>query len=213
MSPRRKGKLIVVSAPSGAGKTTLCGSLSRAEKNIIYAVSYTTRPPRPGEVDGKDYYFVSEEEFKAMTRGNEFAEWARVHNHYYGTHEGFIRRKMDEGVDVLLDVDVQGAKLLKKRFPPPEGVFIFVLPPSMDVWISRLNQRRLDSKEEIKRRLKVARDEIKKHSEFDYLIINNEIERAVHDLNQIIFSKWNRKTEKDSEWIFRQFLEGMEKTE
>ena len=205
MPNKRLGGLIVVSAPSGAGKTTLCGTVANTEERIEYAVSYTTRSPRAGETDEKDYFFVTEERFKQMSEGGEFAEWAQVHNHHYGTHEGFIRGKMEEGVDVLLDVDVQGAAQLKERFP--EGVFIFVLPPSWEVLKERLNKRRSDTPEEIERRIRVAQGEIEKYRGYKYRIINDQIHEAVRDLKRIVFAERLRWDRSDPEWIKKQFIE------
>ena len=139
-----------------------------------------------------------------MVRQDEFAEWARVHNHLYGTHAGFLKRTMDGGTDVLLDVDVQGAKLLKKRFP--EGVFIFVLAPSMETLMERLRDRRSDTPEEIERRFRVAKKEIHNFVDYDYLIINDKIKKAVRDLESIILAERLRMTHADQSWIREQFL-------
>jgi guanylate kinase len=202
-APKRRGLLLVVSAPSGAGKTTLCREMAHTVSGLQYSISYTTRTPRKGEVSGKDYFFVSEPEFMQMVRQEEFAEWARVHNHLYGTHAGFLKRTMDGGTDVLLDVDVQGAKLLKKRFP--EGVFIFVLPPSMETLMERLRDRRSDTPEEIERRFRVAKEEIRNFVDYDYLIINDKIKKAIRDLESIILAERLRMTHADHDWIHKNF--------
>jgi len=202
-APKRRGLLLVVSAPSGAGKTTLCREMAHNVSGLQYSISYTTRTPRKGEVSGKDYFFVSEPEFMKMVREDEFAEWARVHNHLYGTHAGFLKRTMDGGTDVLLDVDVQGAKLLKKRFP--EGVFIFVLAPSMETLMERLRDRRSDTPEEIERRFRVAKEEIRNFVDYDYLIINDKIKTAVRDLESIILAERLRMTHADQDWIHKNF--------
>lgn len=201
---RRTGLLLVVSAPSGAGKTTLCREMKHTMPGLQYSISYTTRSPRAKEVDGRDYFFITEGEFMRMVEGNEFAEWARVHNHLYGTHAGFLKRTMDGGTDVLLDVDIQGAKILKKRFP--DGIFIFVLPPSMGTLMERLRDRRSETAEEIDRRLRVARDEIRNFSDYDYIIINDEIKKAVRDLESIIAAERIRITHTDQNWIREQLL-------
>lgn len=201
--PKRRGLLLVVSAPSGAGKTTLCREMAHAVSGLQYSISYTTRTPRAGEVNGKDYFFVSEPDFMQMVRQEEFAEWARVHNRLYGTHAGFLKRTMDGGTDVLLDVDVQGAKLLKKRFP--EGVFIFVLPPSMETLMERLRDRRSDTPEEIERRFRVAKEEIRNFVDYDYLIINDQIKIAIRDLESIILAERLRMTHADQDWLHKNF--------
>ena len=202
--PKRQGLLLVVSAPSGAGKTTLCREMANRVADLQYSISYTTRAPRAGEVNGKDYFFIAEGEFMQRIQRNEFAEWARVHHNLYGTHEGFLRRTMDGGTDVLLDVDVQGAQQLKKRFP--EGIFIFVLPPSMDVLMERLRDRRSDTAEEIERRFQVARKEIQNFKDYDYIIVNDEIKKAVRDLESVILTERLRLARTDSNWIREQFL-------
>jgi guanylate kinase len=204
IAPKRRGLLLVVSAPSGAGKTTLCREIAHRVSGLQYSISYTTRAPRAGEVSGKDYFFVTEIEFMQMAQREEFAEWAKVHNNLYGTHAGFLKRTMDGGTDVLLDVDVQGAQLLKKRFP--EGTFIFVLPPSMDTLMERLRDRRSDTPEEIERRFRVAKKEIQNFVDYDYLIINDKIKKAVRDLESIILAERLRMTHADQNWIREQFL-------
>jgi len=201
---KRTGLLLVVSAPSGAGKTTLCREMAHTMPGLLYSISYTTRAPRSNEVNGKDYFFITEAEFMRMVERNEFAEWARVHNNFYGTHAGFLKRTMAGGMDVLLDVDVQGAKLLKKRFP--DGIFIFVLPPSMSVLMERLRERRSDTPEEIERRWRVAREEIRNFSDYDYIIINDEIKKASRDLESVILAERIRITHADQVWIREQFL-------
>jgi guanylate kinase len=204
IAPQRRGLLLIVSAPSGAGKTTLCREMTHTVSGLQYSISYTTRAPRAGEVSGKDYFFVTETEFMQMAQREEFAEWAKVHNNLYGTHAGFLKRTMDGGTDVLLDVDVQGAQLLKKRFP--EGTFIFVLPPSMDTLMERLRDRRSDTPEEIERRFRVAKKEIQNFVDYDYLIINDKIKKAVRDLESVILAERLRMTHADQNWIREQFL-------
>lgn len=195
---------MVVSAPSGAGKTTLCREVSHAVADLQYSISYTTRSPRPGEVNGKDYFFVSEAEFSEMVRRNEFAEWAKVHNNLYGTHAGFLERTLAGGVDVLLDVDVQGAKWLKKRFP--DGIFLFVLPPTMEALMERLRDRRSDTPDEIERRFRVAKEEIRNFIDYDYIIINDDIKKAVRDLEAVISAERLKISHMDQDWVRKQFL-------
>jgi guanylate kinase len=173
---------------------------------IAYSVSYTTRSPRPGEVHGKDYFFVSREEFETLIRKNAFAEWAEVHGNLYGTHEGFLLKTMDQGIDVLLDVDAQGATSLKKRFS--EGVFIYILPPSMESLRERLYERRSDSPEEIERRLAQARREIANFHFYSYLVVNDDFKKASRELESIILSERVRRRPMDADWIKDDFLKG-----
>ncbi|MFQ5988975.1 MAG: guanylate kinase [Candidatus Methylomirabilales bacterium] len=180
--PRRL--VIVVSAPSGAGKTSLCGETVRRIPDLVHSVSFTTRPPRSDEVNGRDYYFVNEATFQRMVESGDFAEWASVHGHLYGTSKRLMEANMAAGKDVILDIDVQGAAQLRKVYP--EGVFVFILPPSWDMLEERLRARRSDAPEEIERRLKKAREEIKAFNEYDYAIINDVLERVIGDLCAII---------------------------
>lgn len=180
--PRRL--VIVVSAPSGGGKTSLCEEAVRRIPDLVHSVSFTTRPPRSHEVNGRDYYFVNEATFQRMVESGDFAEWASVHDHLYGTSKRLLEANMAAGKDVILDVDVQGAAQLRQQYP--EGVFVFMLPPSWDMLEGRLRARRSDASEEIERRLKKAREEIKCFNEYEYVIINDVLERAVGDLCAII---------------------------
>ncbi len=150
----------------------------------MHSISFTTRPPRSHEVNGRDYYFVNEATFERMVESGDFAEWARVHDHLYGTSKRLLEANMAAGKDVILDVDVQGAAQLRQQYP--EGVFVFMLPPSWDILEERLRARRSDASEEIERRLKTAREEIKCFTEYEYGIINDVLERAVGDLCAII---------------------------
>ena len=176
--------VIVVSAPSGAGKTSLCGEAVRRIPGLVHSISFTTRPPRSHEVNGRDYHFVDEATFQGMVESGDFAEWASVHGHLYGTSKRLLQAHMAAGKDVILDVDVQGAAQLRRGYP--EGVFVFILPPSWDMLEERLRARRSDAPEEIERRLKKARDEIRSFKEYDYVIINDVLERVVGDLCAII---------------------------
>jgi len=180
--PRRL--LIVVSAPSGAGKTSLCEEAVRRIPGITHSVSYTTRTPRPHEVGGRDYHFVDEATFQDMVKSGSFAEWASVHGHFYGTSRHLLADQVAAGQDVILDVDTQGAAQLRQAYPG--GVFVFVLPPSWTQLEQRLQNRQSDAPEEIERRLKKAREEMKYFSEYDYVIINDVLERAIGDLCAII---------------------------
>ena len=177
----------MVSGPSGAGKTTLYRKAASSLPNLKHSVSYTTRRPRPGEVNDRDYTFINRNEFKGMIDRAEFAEWAEIHGKLYGTSKKRLEETMDSGIDAILDIDVQGAEQLKKKYQG--GVYIFVLPPSLDALGERLQKRMVNSKEEIEKRLKVAAKEIKRYREYDYVIVNNILEDALKELSAIIISK------------------------
>jgi guanylate kinase len=176
--------LVVVSAPSGAGKTTLCREVRRFLPDLAYSVSYTTRAPRPGEVDGTDFHFVTEAAFNELREANGFAEWARVHGNLSGTHAGAIERVLAEGRDILLDIDTQGARQLRARYP--EAVLIFIIAPSMAELEQRLRERASDATDEIARRLTRARQEIPLWRQYDYLIVNRDVKDAVEQLATVI---------------------------
>ena len=181
---KRRGTLVVVSAPSGAGKTTLCHEVRSLVPDLFYSVSYTTRAPRPGEVNGTDFHFVSEAEFAAMRERDEFAEWAEVHGQLYGTPAKSLESALARGLDVLLDIDTHGARQLRQRYP--EAVSVFIMAPSMADLEGRLRERKSDAAREIARRLARARDEIAAWRQYDYLIINRDVKEAVDQLATII---------------------------
>ena len=181
---RRRGTLFVVSAPSGAGKTTLCREVRQRLQELAYSVSVTTRAPRPGEINGTDFRFVSEADFRAMVARGEMAEWATVHGNLYGTPAGPLEAGLREGRDVLLDIDTQGAAQLRARYP--EAVLIFIVAPSMAELEQRLRERRSDPGPEIARRLERARQEITLWRRYDYLLVNRDVKEAVEQLESII---------------------------
>lgn len=181
---KRKGRLLVISAPSGTGKTTLCRLLMDQFKGISYSVSHTTRKPRTGEVHGTDYYFVSVEEFERMIANRELVEWAKVHDNYYGTSLGFIRQSLDAGLDILLDIDVQGAANIRAVYP--EAVTVFIMPPSMEALRERLGKRGTDSPEVIETRIKNAVMEIAQKDLYRHVIVNDDLETAKNQLFSII---------------------------
>ena len=189
---RRRGALFVVSAPSGAGKTTLCREARRRLSDLAYSVSYTTRAPRPGEKDGADFCFVRAAEFKALRDRGEFAEWAEVHGNLYGTRASVLEAALQGGQDLLLDIDTQGAAQLRKRYP--EAVLIFIVAPSMGELEQRLRERRSDPDKEIKRRLDRAREEIALWRTYDYLVVNRDVEEAVEQLTAIVLAERARTT-------------------
>jgi guanylate kinase len=182
-----KGKLFVVSAPSGAGKTTLCNRLLGRFDTIGYSVSYTTRTPRHEETDTEDYYFVTEEKFKSMIDNDEFLEWAKVHNNYYGTCRETVEQILGTGRDVLLDIDPKGARQLREKLD--YGIYIFITAPSIKDLETRLVNRRTESEEIMKLRLNNAREEIRHFNEYDYVIVNSEINRATNELEAIYIAE------------------------
>jgi guanylate kinase len=181
---KRRGSVIVISAPSGTGKTTLARRLMESVPGLAFSVSHTTRPPRAGEKNGRDYYFVSEKQFRGMVQRREFVEWANVFGRFYGTSRRQILRAQAAGRDILLDIDVQGHRQLKRRLP--EAVSIFVLPPSFRALSLRLRRRSGDSRESIARRLRDSRREIDSWKEYDYLLVNDRLSHAVEGLAAIV---------------------------
>ena len=180
----RRGSLFVVSAPSGAGKTTLCREVRSRVPGLAYSISVTTRRPRPGEIDGTDFRFVSEAEFRARLARDEFAEWASVHGNFYGTRARPLEDALARGEDVLLDIDTQGAGQLRLRYP--EAVLIFIVAPSMAELEQRLRERGSNAQHDIAQRLERAREEIALWRCYDYLIVNQDVKEAVEQLTAIV---------------------------
>jgi guanylate kinase len=198
-SKRRKGSLFVISAPSGAGKTTLCKKLLKKYDDIKMSVSYTTRTPRRGEVNDVDYTFVTERRFRSMIARNEFAEWAMVHGNMYGTSLKRLRRMSREGYDIILDIDTRGAAQIRNSYD--NAVYIFIMPPSLEVLRERLIGRKTDSEDIIRGRLNNAREEIEHCREYDYIVVNDDLKRAFRDLESIVLAT-RLKTEKiDNVWL------------
>jgi guanylate kinase len=177
-----RGLLFVVSSPSGAGKTTLCRRLLGEFSNLTFSVSYTTRPMRPREENGVDYHFVDRETFDRMIKDDEFAEWAEVHGNLYGTSWQSIRDNVDAGRDVIFDIDWQGARALSDS---EDTVMVFVLPPSSEELERRLRGRGTDSTEQVERRLAMARQELSHYGEYQYLVVNDDVDRAYEELRSI----------------------------
>jgi guanylate kinase len=200
----RKGVLFVVSAPSGAGKTSLCQEVTKIVPNLEHSISFTTRPPRAGEVHGKNYFFVDEGTFRQKAERNEFIEFAEVHGNLYGTPRDLLMEKLDRGIDVILDIDAQGAMQLKKKYR--EGVYIYILPPSPEVLKTRLMERKSDSPEEIGRRLKKAREEIWNYRQYYYLIVNDHFKDALKKLESIIVAERTKMRQVDYSWIEETFI-------
>jgi len=194
-----RGIIFVVSAPSGAGKTTLCKQIISILDNIKPSVSFTTRSPRVGEVPDEDYCFVSEAEFRTMIDRGDFVEWALVHGNLYGTSRRQMEDLISGGHDVLLDIDTQGARQIRKFFN--NGVYIFILPPSMTELQRRLEGRMSNSLEDMNRRLERAVDEIKEYYIYDYVIVNDILENSLKKLEAIIIAERLRSSKIDPQWI------------
>jgi guanylate kinase len=182
--------VFIVSAPSGSGKSTLVNELLKMVHGLDFSISYTTRLPRGSEKDGKEYFFISESEFKSMIAAGEFLEYAKVFGtdgDYYGTARSFLRESKERGHDLLLDIDVQGAAQVKDKLP--DAVSIFILPPDRDRLEWRLRHRGLDREEVIRRRLDTARREIENYSKYDYILVNDQLEQSADELKAIVLSE------------------------
>jgi len=183
--------LLIVSSPSGAGKTTLCSKLLNEFEDVRFSVSHTTRKPRPNEVDSRDYHFVDDETFDSMIDDELFIEWAHVHGNRYGTAHTEVRSAATEGRDLIFDVDYQGARQIKSHYPNAVG--IFVLPPSIKELRRRLSSRGTETPESLERRFEAALNEISHHDEFDYLLLNDDVEIAYRDrLRAILLAERSR---------------------
>lgn len=181
------GNLFVVAAPSGAGKSSLVKALLELDSHVLPSISHTTRPPRGQEKHGREYFFVTNEEFDKMVLDSAFVEWAHVHGHRYGTSKKMIEERIAQGADVILEIDCQGATQIKRIFA--NAVLVFILPPSWDELRSRLERRGEDSTETIELRLQNAAEEMKQAKEFDFVIINELFERALFDLKAIVHAQ------------------------
>ena len=194
-SIKKKATLVVISSPSGAGKTTICHQILRKHKDYLYSVSATTRERREDEVNGKDYFFLSPEEFKRKIKKGEFVEWAWVFGHRYGTLKKFVTRAKKEGKVALFVPDVQGGMSIKRKYP--DSVLIFILPPSVEELKRRLIHRGTEGKKEMKRRLSTALKEIKFWSKYDYVVINKDLNQSVESIENIIKSERLKTTRLD----------------
>ena len=187
---RRHGTLFVVSAPSGAGKTCLCQELVLRLPDVRYSVSCTTRKPRPGEVEARDYHFVDEATFRGMIKEGSFLEWAEVYGKLYGTPRAAIKDWIAQGIDVLLDIDTQGALQIRRH--EPDAVSVYILPPSLEALRRRLEDRRGDPPDEIARRLKKAKDEVKHYHDYMHVIVNDDFKFSVRQLEAIVLAERTR---------------------
>ncbi|MBI3592616.1 MAG: guanylate kinase [Nitrospirae bacterium] len=201
---QKRGSLFVVSAPSGAGKTTLCHRLCETLSGIKHSVSYTTRQPRPGEINDVHYTFVDRDTFRAMIVNGEFVEWAEVHGNLYGTSRKRIEEMVSAGLDVILDIDVQGARQIRQNVS--DCPFIFILPPSMEVLKERLAGRMSDSEAVIAKRLRNAIGEIWEYKNYDYVIINDLFDEALRELVSIVTAERARISKVDHDLIGKIFL-------
>lgn len=202
--PDGRGLLYIISAPSGAGKTTLCKQIVAALPGLWHSVSFTTRKPRPGEMDGREYFFVDEATFHDMVSRNEFMEHAHVYGNWYGTPRKMLMEKMEQGFSVLLEIDVQGALQMKKKFV--DAVYIFILPPSIEVLRTRLQGRASDSPEEITRRLQKVKEEVWSFREYDYLVRNEDLARSLRELESIFLAERLKTTRVDMQWLEQNFI-------
>lgn len=179
-----KGKLIVISGPSGAGKSTVVGRAIQGREDMCFSTSVTTRAPRPGEVDGKDYFFIDEERFRRMVEQGELLEHASYVSHSYGTPRAFVEQQMDAGMNVILDIEVQGARQVREKMS--DAVLVFIVPPSMEELRRRLEGRGTENAETIAARLQRAREELKEASLYDYIIVNDVIDEAAAEFAAIL---------------------------
>ncbi|PKM90950.1 MAG: guanylate kinase [Firmicutes bacterium HGW-Firmicutes-12] len=187
---KEKGNLIVLSGPSGVGKGTICKELLRYYSDIVYSISATTRKARLGEVHGKDYFFYSKDEFLKMVEEDAFLEWAKVYDNYYGTPKLFVEEITSRGKDCILEIDVQGALQVKER--KPEGVFIFIVPPSKEELIRRITCRGTENEKEVAKRMEKVDDEIALLPQYDYMVENDNLQKAVELIRCIILAERTR---------------------
>ena len=203
-STQRRGILFIISAPSGTGKTTLCKQLAANIPGLWHSISYTTRQPRPGEEHGREYFFTDEATFQSMIERHEFVEWARVYGHLYGTPRKSLAEKIDQGIDVLLEIDIQGALQVKKKFE--DAVSIFILPPSMAALRDRLQTRASDTTDEIQRRMQKVKEEVWSYREYAYIVRNDDLACSLRDLESIFLAERLKTKRLDMTWLETNFI-------
>jgi guanylate kinase len=202
--PERRGILFIISAPSGTGKTTLCKQIAAGVPGIWHSVSYTTRQPRPGEEHGREYFFIEEKIFQDMVAKNEFIEYAHVYGNWYGTPRKALMDKMEQGIDVLLEIDVQGALQIKKKVQ--DAVYIFILPPSMEILRTRLQGRASDTPEEIMRRLQKVKEEVWSFREYYYIVRNDNLDQSLKELQSVFLAERLKTKRLDMHWLEQNFI-------
>jgi guanylate kinase len=180
----RKGEIIAISAPSGTGKTTIIKNILKKYPEIVFSISATTRPKRPGEKNGIEYYFVSETEFLNKIENKEFVEWEKFYDYYYGTFKSTIEENVNSGKSILLEIDVKGALSLKNIYP--EAHLIYIMPPSFEELVKRLSERRTENKTDFKKRIQRAEMELSHKDRFDYLVINKDLNKAIKETSELI---------------------------
>ena len=181
----RKGLMFVLSSPSGAGKTSLSRKLLELDDELFLSISYTTRPPRPGEIDGEDYFFINNDDFALMQEKNEFLEYAKVFDYYYGTPKKLVEKTLNNGKDILFDIDWQGTQQLMNN-SKDDLVKVFVLPPSIEELERRLKKRKQDDDEIIQKRMSKASDEMSHYPEYDYILVNDEFDKTIQEILNIL---------------------------
>lgn len=201
-----EGILLVVSGPSGAGKGTICSAVREKYPDLEYSISMTTRAPRNGETEGVSYFFRTDEQFKKLVEEDAFLEYARVYDHYYGTPKKYVLDKIQAGRSVLLEIDIQGAMQVKKRYP--KGVFVYIVPPSLEILSQRIHARGTDSEEVIQNRLAQITNELSMMHQYDYVVVNVVLEDAVHKTCAIIEAEKCKlsRNEGQIETVFKQYI-------
>lgn len=200
----RRGILFIISAPSGTGKTTLCKQIVADIPGLWHSVSCTTRKPRVGETHGQEYFFTDEQQFQGMVERNEFIEFAHVYGNWYGTPRKAVTDKIEQGIDVLLEIDVQGALTVKKKFQ--DAVYIFILPPSFEVLRERLQHRASDSKEDIQRRLLKVKEEVWSFHEYHYIVRNDDLVQSRRELETIFIAERLKTSRLNMAWLEQNFI-------
>ena len=187
LKKNNKGSLVVISGPSGSGKDSIVNELKNINKNFWVSISCTSRDIRAGEIEGESYFFITNEEFEEKIKNNDFLEYAKYNDKYYGTPKSFIQEKLDQGIDVILIIEVQGALIIKEKVP--EAIFIFIMPPSMKELKTRLINRKTEDMEKINKRFKIAYNEINEFNKYNYVVVNDDLNEATNKVNAILISE------------------------